>query len=138
MSQEKVDKYKAEKANRKKEVAKKKMQKKLYVVLGALLGVALVAWIGVSVYLEIKADREYESKVKEQSEALSQWLEDYYATSTLATTGETGTGDETTSADETGTGDETTSAGETETGDETTSAGEETSSEEETTTSATE
>ena len=129
MSQEKVNKYKEEKANRKKEVAKKKMQKKLYTILGAVLGIALVAWIGVSVYLEIKADQEYESSVKAAQEAWSEWLEDYYATSTAATTGEKGTGDETTSASEKTTGDETTSAAETTTGGETTS-------EEETTTSA--
>lgn len=132
MSQEKVDKYKAEKANRKKEVAKSKMKKKLYVILGVVLGIALVAWIGVSVYLEIKAQKEYESSVQAVQEAWSEYLEQL---ATATTSGETGTGDETTSAS-----DKTTSADGTETSasDETTSADEETTSEEETTTSATE
>lgn len=128
MSQEKVNKYKEEKANRKKEVAKKKMQKKIYTILGVLLGIAFVAWIGISVFLEIKADREYESKVQAQQQALSEYFEQ------LATATTTGTGETTTGSGETTTGsDETTTAG-----DATTTAGEETTSEEETTTSATE
>ena len=50
MSQEKVDRYKQEKANRKKNIAKEKRKKKIYVLLGALVGAAFVAWIGFSVY----------------------------------------------------------------------------------------
>ncbi len=124
MSQEKVNKYKEEKANRKKEVAKKKMQKKIYAILGVLLGVAFVAWIGISIFLEVKADREYESKVKAQSEAWEEYLEQLATATTSGTQGTTG--DATTSSDQSTTaGDETTT-------------GEETTSEEETTTSATE
>ncbi len=149
MSQEKVDKYKQEKANRKKTIAKEKRKKKLYTALAVLIGVVFIGWLGVSVYLEIKQAKEDESMEAE----LSKWLEDYYATSTNATTGDgsatTTTGSDTTSGSESETtsgdtsSDETTSSGETTTGDETTSQNEttseeETTSQEETTTTATE
>ncbi len=139
MSQEKVDKYKEEKANRKKNIAKEKRKKKLYTALGILLGVAFVAWISVSVFLEIKADREYESQQAE----LSKWYDEYMATYTNASTtsgsATTTTGAQATtgSNDETTSGDATTGTGETTSNNETTSS-EETTSEEETTTSATE
>lgn len=148
MSQEKVDKYKQEKANRKKTIAKEKRKKKLYTALAVLIGVVFIGWLGVSVYLEIKQAKEDESMEAE----LSKWLEDYYATSTNATTGNnsttgTTTGSETTSGQ--ASSGETTSASESETtsgqasSDETTSGSETTSqeqttSQEETTTTATE
>ncbi len=138
MSQEKVDKYKAEKANRKKEVAKKKRQKKIYTFLGVILGLAFVTWIGYSVYLEIKANKEAES----QQAALEEYL-NQLATAATTSSDESATGDATTSADELATGDATTSSDESATGDATTSADEstsdeETTSQEETTSSATE
>ena len=55
MSQEKVDKYKQEKANRKKTMDKEKLKKRLYILLGAVITAAFVAWIGWSVYTEKKA-----------------------------------------------------------------------------------
>ena len=131
MSQEKVDKYKAEKANRKKEVAKKKRQKKIYTFLGVILGLAFVTWIGYSVYLEIKANKEAES----QQAALEEYL-NQLATATTTSSDESATGDATTSSDELETGDATTSSDESATGDAT--SDEETTSQEETTSSATE
>ena len=138
MSQEKVDKYKAEKANRKKEVAKKKRQKKIYTFLGVILGLAFVTWIGYSVYLEIKANKEAES----QQAALEEYL-NQLATAATTSSDESATGDATTSSDELETGAATTSSDESATGDATTSADEstsdeETTSQEETTSSATE
>lgn len=59
MSQAKVDKYKKEKANRKKAMAKEKLKKKIYVIIGAVVALAFVAWIGFSVYNDyIKEDEE--------------------------------------------------------------------------------
>lgn len=119
MSQEKVDKYKQEKANRKKTMAKEKLKKKLYILLGAVITAAFVGWIGWSVYAEKKAAAEQEAMISSLQAELNAM-----ATATVATTGTagtTGTGDATTA-------DTTTSADEKESSEETT--------EEETTTSA--
>ena len=118
MSQEKVDKYKQEKANRKKTMAKEKLKKKLYILLGAVITAAFVAWIGWSVYTEKKAAAEQESMIASLQAAL--------ATATVATT--TGTGSTTGTGETTTVGDTTTSADEKESTENTT--------EEETTTSA--
>lgn len=128
MSQEKVDRYKQEKANRKKTMAREKLKKKLYILAGVLVTAAFVVWIGWSVYAEKKAA---EDESRQMSELQAQ-LEEYLATATAtenATTGNattTGTGDKTTGAD-----DKTTGAD-----DKATSEGEEASSEEETTKAA--
>lgn len=119
MSQEKVDKYKQEKANRKKTMAKEKLKKRLYILLGAVITAAFVGWIGWSVYAEKKAAAEQEAMISSLQAELNAM-----ATATVATTGTagtTGTGDATTA-------DTTTSADEKESSEETT--------EEETTTSA--
>ena len=117
MSQEKVDKYKHEKANRKKTMAKEKLKKKLYILLGAVITAAFVGWIGWSVYAEKKAAAEQESMIAS--------LQAQLATATVSTT--TGTAG-TTGTDDATTADTTTSADEKESSEETT--------EEETTTSA--
>lgn len=57
MSQAKVDKYKAEKANRKEIIAKEKRQKMIVKIVGSIIGVALVAWIGVSAGVSIYNSR---------------------------------------------------------------------------------
>ena len=69
MSQEKVDKYKQEKANRKKTMAKEKLKKKLYILLGAVITAAFVGWIGWSVYAEKKAA---EALAKAEAEAAAE------------------------------------------------------------------
>lgn len=56
MSQAKVDRYKEEKKNRKKTMAKEKCLHLLAVVCGWLVVIALASWAGVSGY------RIYESK----------------------------------------------------------------------------
>ena len=117
MSQEKVDKYKQEKANRKKTMAKEKLKKKLYILLGAVITAAFVAWIGWSVYTEKKAAAEQESMIA----SLQAQLVTATVSTTTGTAGTTGTDDATTA-------DTTTSADEKESSEETT--------EEETTTSA--
>ncbi|MGN0142439.1 MAG: hypothetical protein ACI4AD_09425 [Roseburia sp.] len=50
MSQAKVDRYKEEKANRKKTMAKEKRRHKLNVALGCLVAAAIVCWAGFSGY----------------------------------------------------------------------------------------
>ena len=50
MSQEKVDRYKQEKANRKKIMHKQRMMGVLRKCVLSLAGLALVAWLGFSAY----------------------------------------------------------------------------------------
>lgn len=50
MSQAKVDRYKQEKANRKKTMAREKRLHALAVVCGWLIVIAIVGWAGVSAY----------------------------------------------------------------------------------------
>lgn len=50
MSQKKVDEYKKQKANRGKELKKEKMMRKVQKVAGVVIGLAVVCWIGFSVY----------------------------------------------------------------------------------------
>ncbi len=50
MSQAKVDRYKEQKANRKKIMQKEKRERMLWKVGGSLVAVALVAWIGYSAF----------------------------------------------------------------------------------------
>lgn len=52
MSQEKVDRYKEEKRNREKILKKEKRQALLIKIGGAVVGIALVGWIGFSVYYQ--------------------------------------------------------------------------------------
>ena len=121
MSQEKVDKYKQEKANRKKTMAKEKLKKRLYILLGAVITAAFVAWIGWSVYTEKKAAAEQESMIASLQAELNAM-----ATATVATTGTAGTTSGDTTTGDTTTGEQASSEQ---------SSSEETT-EEETTTSA--
>ena len=57
MSQAKVDKYKAEKANRKQIVAKEKRKRSITKACGAVVGLALAVWIGISAVDFIKESR---------------------------------------------------------------------------------
>lgn len=50
MSQEKVDRYKKEKANRKQTVKKEKIQNVLRKCMVAIVAIILVGWIGYSAY----------------------------------------------------------------------------------------
>lgn len=57
MSQAKVDKYKKEKANRKKNVRKEKIANKLRKCAVAVVAAALVVWIGYSAYNMYESSR---------------------------------------------------------------------------------
>ena len=61
MSQAKVDRYKAEKKNRKKEIQKTKRQKRLTRLVAAVIIIAIAAWIaysGISFYQEQQPVKE--------------------------------------------------------------------------------
>ncbi len=53
MSQAKVDKYKEEKRNRAKIIAKEKREWMMVKLGGALLGIAILGWAGGSVYYNV-------------------------------------------------------------------------------------
>lgn len=50
MSQEKVNRYKEEKANRKQIMAKEKRHKRLMQLCAGVIALALVCWLGYSIY----------------------------------------------------------------------------------------
>lgn len=50
MSQAKVDRYKEEKANRKKTLKKQKLMQTIYTICGSVICLAIVGWIGYSAY----------------------------------------------------------------------------------------
>lgn len=57
MSQQKVDQYKKEKYNRKKQLQKEKKQRMIYGIAGGALVIALAGWIGFSVYSRYEANK---------------------------------------------------------------------------------
>lgn len=130
MSQEKVDRYKQEKANRKKAMAKEKLKKKLYIVAGAVVGLVFLGWIAWSIPAEKRAAEEERKQSIADSIAMSELLEELNAQ--LASQNATTTGSATTGTGETTSGTETTGTETTTSADEDTTS-EEISSEEETT-----
>ena len=60
MSQEKVDRYKKEKANRKQIMRKKKMENLLRKCVVGIVGLILVGWIGYSAYGTYESSRPKE------------------------------------------------------------------------------
>ena len=60
MSQEKVDRYKKEKANRKKIIKKQRMMNVLRKCVLSLATLALVAWLGYSAYDKYASNQERE------------------------------------------------------------------------------
>lgn len=57
MSQEKVDRYKKEKANRKKNMRKEKIQNALRKCVVSIVGLALIGWIGYSAHGTYEANK---------------------------------------------------------------------------------
>ncbi|MCI8598189.1 MAG: hypothetical protein HFJ10_07095 [Lachnospiraceae bacterium] len=72
MSQEKVNRYKEEKANRKEILAKEKKKQMLMKVCAGVIALALVCWIGYSVYDTVT--RPDTSTVEIDSTALDEYL----------------------------------------------------------------
>ena len=85
MSQAKVDKYKAEKANRKEIMAKEKRQKMLIKIIGSVIGVVLVAWIGVSAGVAVYNSRPVD-KIYVTTADLDDYLNDLYEEETEEST----------------------------------------------------
>lgn len=82
MSQEKIDRYKEEKANRKKDAAKQKRVEVISKIVTVVVIIGLLGWIGWSGY------RSYEQGKEEQS-LREAWLEQYSSmlAATTATSG---------------------------------------------------
>ena len=57
MNKKKVDKYKKEKYNRKKQLQKEKRERILYRIAGTALAAAIVGWIGFSVYARVQENK---------------------------------------------------------------------------------
>ena len=72
MSQEQVNKYKEEKANRKEIMAKEKKQKNTIKLVAGIVALVLVCWLGYSVY--DMATRPDTSTVEIDSTALDEYL----------------------------------------------------------------
>lgn len=72
MSQEKVNRYKEEKANRKEILAKEKRHKTYMKIGGGVIALALVCWLGYSVY--DMATRPDTSAVTINTTALDEYL----------------------------------------------------------------
>lgn len=85
MSQAKVDKYKAEKANRKEIMAKEKRQKMLIKIIGSVIGVVLVAWIGVSAGVAVYNSRPVD-KIYVTTADLDDYLNELYEEETEEST----------------------------------------------------
>ena len=73
MSQEKVNRYKEEKANRKEILAKEKRKNTMVKIGAAVVALALVGWLGYSVY--DMATRPDTSAVEIDASALDEYLE---------------------------------------------------------------
>lgn len=85
MSQAKVDKYKAEKANRKEIMVKEKRQKMLIKIIGSVIGVVLVAWIGVSAGVAVYNSRPVD-KIYVTTADLDDYLNELYEEETEEST----------------------------------------------------
>ena len=73
MSQQKVDQYKKEKYSRKQQLQKEKKQRLVYNIIGGVAAVAIVGWIGFSVYSRVEANRPV-SYTEVNLVALSEYL----------------------------------------------------------------
>ena len=84
MSQAKVEKYKQEKANRKQTLAKEKRKRVLTKAGLTVLGLALVAWIGISAVDFIKESRPVKT-IYANTTDVDNYLNELYAEETEAT-----------------------------------------------------
>lgn len=74
MSQAKVDKYKKEKANRKKTMAKQRMEKIAGIVCGCAVLVAIAGWAGYTGYRSYENNKPAQTYYTDAS-ALSEYLQ---------------------------------------------------------------
>lgn len=73
MSQEKVERYKKEKANRKRIMKKEKLKSRLAGACGILVCAALIGWAGYSGYVRWEASRPAKS-TEINTDAISDYL----------------------------------------------------------------
>ncbi len=57
MSQQKVDNYKKEKYNRKKQMQKEKKMRAIYRAIGCVVAAVAVFWVGASMYTRYEANK---------------------------------------------------------------------------------
>lgn len=74
MSQEKVNKYKEQKANRKQIIKKEKRKRVIGRIIGAVVCLAIVGWIGFSIY-----DSTSKSIASSQTEVDFTAVDDYFS-----------------------------------------------------------
>lgn len=74
MSQEKVNRYKEEKANRKQTIAKEKRKRTLRKVAGVLVAVVIVGWVGYSAVDSYQSNQPRE-QVEVDYTAVSDYLQ---------------------------------------------------------------
>ena len=74
MSQEKVARYKEEKANRKELMKKAKRQKSMRIAVSALIGVAAIGWVGYSA-VDYAVDNKPRQEVEIDYTAIDEYLE---------------------------------------------------------------
>lgn len=85
MSQAKVDKYKAEKVNRKETVAKEKRKAMIVKICGSIVGIALVAWVAVSAVVYV-IDNCPVNTIYATTAGIDDYLEELYAEDTESET----------------------------------------------------
>ena len=81
MSQAKVDQHKKEKANRKKEMRKEKIQRTAVAIGGIIIAAAICIWVGFSVYNRSNASDAAadSSAVEVNTDAVDDYLDDITA-----------------------------------------------------------
>jgi len=85
MSQEKVNKYKEDKANRKQIMQKEKRNRVISRVIGAAICIALIGWLGYSAVDSITT-KAATSQTEVDLTAVDNYFNDLYATDTEAAT----------------------------------------------------
>ena len=85
MSQAKVDRYKEEKANRKKTMKHDKIKRTISAICGTVVCIAVVGWVGYSAYGYFHSEKE---KNPTQTEIDLSALNDYMSTLYTDDTGE--------------------------------------------------
>ena len=79
MSQEKVNQKKYDKTHRKSILRKKKLEEALSLVVVFVIGVAIVGWIGFSIYTKVQSAKE-DTHTHEYVEVNTSALQDYMST----------------------------------------------------------
>ena len=79
MSQQKVDQKKLDKKNRRSTLRKKKLEEVLSLVVVAIIGLAIVVWVGFSVYTKIQQSAS-ENATYEYYDIDTAAIQDYLST----------------------------------------------------------